>query len=200
MTCKEMVQEFHEANGAVINGCDNGPEVAVLRMRLILEEFAETCVALHEDDTIETADGLADLLYVIYGTAVSYGVPCRDIDEVVPLDTPVLAFNRQEVLRFSRLTLPRLHRVVNALAITPGDCGLALEDLAETIWTYGMRTWGFPMRKLFEEVHRSNMTKTFAKNTTGGKYGAVKPKGPGYKAPGIAGILTMAAEAALQRA
>jgi predicted HAD superfamily Cof-like phosphohydrolase len=56
------------------------------------------------------------------------------------------------------------------------------------------------VRELFEEVHRSNLTKTFAKNTTGGKYGAIKPKGPGYKAPDIAGVLEMAVEKALQRA
>ena len=196
MTCKDMVQQFHEANGAVINGINNGPEVAVLRTRLILEEFAETYSALHENDVIEVADGLADLLYVIYGAAVSYGVKCRDADEE-PLGAPATTFNRQEVLRFGRLALPRLQRVANALAVAPGDCGLALEDLAEMIWSYAAVTWGFPMRKLFEEVHRSNMTKTFAKNTTGGKYGAVKPKGPGYKAPDIAGILKIAVAEAL---
>lgn len=199
MTCKEMVQQFHEANGAVINGTANGPEVAVLRTRLILEEFAETYTALHENDVIEAADGIADLLYVIYGTAVSYGVPCRDIDEE-PLGAPALVFERQEVLRFGRMALPRLQRVANALAIAPGDCGSALEDLARMIWAYAARTWGMPVRKLFEEVHRSNMTKTFAKNTTGGKYGAVKPKGQGYKAPDIASVLRIAAEKALQRA
>jgi predicted HAD superfamily Cof-like phosphohydrolase len=194
-----MVQQFHEANGAVINGINNGPEVAVLRTRLILEELAETYAALHENDVIEAADGLADLLYVIYGAAVSYGVPCSDIDEE-PLGAPTLTFNRQEILRFGRMALPRLQRVVNALAIVPGDCGPALEDLAEMVWAYAARTWGFPVRELFEEVHRSNMTKTFAKNTTGGKYGAVKPKGPSYSAPDIAGVLKTASEKALQRA
>ena len=141
MTCKDMVQQFHEANGAVINGTANGPEVAVLRTRLILEEFAETYSALHENDVIEVADGLADLLYVIYGAAVSYGVKCHDADEE-PLGAPATTFNRQEVLRFGRMALPRLQRVANALAIVPGDCGPALEDLAEMIWAYAARTWG----------------------------------------------------------
>jgi predicted HAD superfamily Cof-like phosphohydrolase len=60
-----------------------------------------------------------------------------------------------------------------------------------------------PVRELFEEVHRSNMTKRFdAKrpDKPGDKYGAVKPKGLGYKAPDIAGVLRIAAEKALQRA
>ena len=191
-SCKQMVQEFHESNGAVINGSKNGPEVAVLRLRLILEEWAETLAALHENNVIEAADGLTDLLYVIYGTSVSYGVKCCDAF-TDPLGFPTAEFERADILRFTRLTMPRLQRVVLALTMAPDDCGSALEDLATCICDTGARTWGFPMREIFEEVHRSNMTKTFAKNTTGGKYGSVNPKGPGYTPPDIAGILTSAA-------
>jgi predicted HAD superfamily Cof-like phosphohydrolase len=191
-TCKEMVQEFHKSNGAVINGSKNGSEVAVLRLRLILEEWAETLAALHENDVVEVADGLTDLLYVIYGTAVSYGVKCRDAF-TDPLGRPATEFERADVLRFIRLTMPRLQRVVMSLTMIPDDCGAALEDLAACICDTGARTWGLPMQELFIEVHHSNMTKTFAKNTTGGKYGAVKPKGPGYEPPDIAGILAAAA-------
>ena len=55
------------------------------------------------------------------------------------------------------------------------------------------------MRELFEEVHRSNLTKTFApaQNTPGGKYGAVNPKGPGYRPPNIQGVLELVRKAAL---
>jgi len=191
-TCKQMVAEFHKLNGAVINGRDNGPEVATLRLRLIFEEHAETLAALHEDNVVETADGLADLLYVIYGTAVSYGAKCRDMFSD-PLGQPATKFERGDVLRFLRLTMPRLQRVVSALTMVPDDCGPTLEDLATIVCDAGARTWGFPMHELFAEVHRSNMTKSFAKNTAGGKYGHINPKGPGYSAPDIAGILRVAA-------
>ena len=189
-TCKDMVQEFHESNGAVINGSKNGSEVAVLRLRLILEEWAETLVALHENNAVETADGLTDLLYVVYGTSVSYGVPCRDVF-TEPLGRPAEKFDRDDILRFMRLMMPRLQRVVLALTMLPNDCGAALEDLATCICDTGARTWGFPMQELFTEVHRSNMTKTFAPkdNHSGGKYGVVNPKGPDYLAPDIAGLL-----------
>jgi predicted HAD superfamily Cof-like phosphohydrolase len=183
-----MVKEFHESNGAVINGSKNGPEVAVLRLRLILEEWAETLAALHENNVVEAADGLTDLLYVVYGSAVSYGVKCRDVF-TDPLGRPAAEFERADILRFIRLMMPRLQRVVLAITIVPDDCGAALEDLATCVCDTGARTWGFPMQELFTEVHRSNMTKTFAKNTTGGKYGAVKPKGPDYEPPDIAGLL-----------
>ena len=189
-TCKDMVKTFHESNGVVINGNKNGPEVAVLRIRLILEEFAETLVALHENNVTEVADGLTDLLYVIYGTAVSYGVKCRDTF-TDPLGRPATEFERADILRFTRLMMPRLQRVVVDLAMAPNDSGAALEDLTTCICDTGARAWGFPMQELFAEVHRSNMTKTFAPkaNHVGGKYGAVKPKGPGYTAPNIVGIL-----------
>ena len=189
-SCKQMVAEFHESNGAVINGRDNGPEVAVLRLRLITEEWAEILVALHENNIVEAADGLCDLLYVIYGTAVSYSVKCRDVF-TDPLGQPATEFEHIDILRFTRLMMPRLQRVVLALTMAPGDCGAALEELVTCVCDTGARMWGFPMRELFEEVHRSNMTKTFVKgkNTPGGKYGTAKPKGPDYTPPNIAGII-----------
>ena len=197
-TCKEMVTEFHKLNGAVIDRPDAGPEVAVLRVRLILEEFAETYAALHENNVVEVADGLTDLLYVVYGAAVSYGVSCQD-QFTEPLGQPATVFDREEVLRFCRMTLSRVRRACTAVDCSPADRAGALSDLAAEICTVGARMWGFPMRALFEEVHRSNMTKTFAPNHSGGKYGAVKPKGPGYQPPDIAGVLTRRAANVTQK-
>lgn len=189
-TCKEMVTEFHRLNGAVIGGLNNGPEVAVLRIRLMAEELAETIAALHQDDIVEAADGLADLLYVIYGTAVSYGVDCSDAFQK-PMKPPVETFDRAGVLAFERTVLRQLSRAADAVGGAPLYCGAALLDLAGMVCRTGSR-YGLPMRELFKEVHRSNMTKTFAQNTPGGKYGSANPKGPGYSPPDIASILDAA--------
>ena len=43
------------------------------------EEFNEFLLAEEQDDYIGVCDALADMLYIIYGTAVSYGMP---IDKV----------------------------------------------------------------------------------------------------------------------
>ena len=191
-SCKDMVTEFHKLNGAVINAPDSGPEVAVLRCRLIHEEFAETFAALHEQNVVEAADGLADLLYVVYGAAVSYGTQCHDSFEE-PLGQSAKSFDRVDVLRFGRMIVPRIQRACVAIDCSPADRKDALYDLAQALCGIGARTWGFPMRELFNEVHRSNMTKTFAgaKNTTGGKYPAgAKAKGPTYSAPDISGVLS----------
>ncbi len=190
-TYTEMVAEFHANNGAVINGRSNGPEVAALRIGLIIEELGETLAAMREQNVVEAADGLADLLYVIAGTAVSYGLRLPE-DMEPALGRPTDRFEPADVARFTRRLLPRLSRVAAALTVAPADAQLAVADLWDATAETAARVWGLPIDTLFREVHRSNMTKTFAgkANTTGGKYPAgVNPKGPGYEPPDVTGVL-----------
>ena len=44
-----------------------------LRAHLILEEAVETCFALLDGEELEALDGCADLCYVIFGTAATFG-------------------------------------------------------------------------------------------------------------------------------
>jgi len=201
---RAMVAAFHKLNGAVIDGHNNGPEVALLRLRLIAEECAETIVAVHKGDVIEVADGLCDLLYVVIGTAVSYALPINLVFHNYGM-VPVEVFSTDqfdalakcanllfwtakcaEALDAGNLRIPPTERALVKL-------GAQLGALADAACVAGA-LWGFPMAELFTEVHRSNMTKTFApdKNMPGGKYGAVNPKGPSYSPPDIAGILDRA--------
>lgn len=46
-----------------------------LRTDLIMEEFTEWLYAHNDGNIVEVADALADLLYVVYGTAHEYGLP-----------------------------------------------------------------------------------------------------------------------------
>src|SRR5262245_21371870 len=76
-----LLKRFHEKFSHAIG--DFGPEIPsdytkTLRMRLIEEEFRELHKALAEDELPQIAKELSDLLYVVFGTAVSYGIP---IDE-----------------------------------------------------------------------------------------------------------------------
>ncbi len=195
-----MVTEFHLLNGSVIDANNPGPEIAVVRTRLMLEEFSETYIALHQNDVVEVADGLADFLYVIYGTAVAYGVTCPDAFRRLT-SPPAEMFASVDTLRFVNRILPRLGRACD-MTIGPSlDLSAALTSLADETCRLGTALWGMPLRELFEEVHRSNMTKTFSPttNTAGGKYGAgVNPKGPGYSPPDIQGVLNRAKEAFLK--
>lgn len=97
-----LVTEFHETYGLPILNTPQLPEDRVhLRYSLIAEEFAELTGALFgpvaralvEEDTdtilshlnaqdrdlVETADALADLIYVIYGAALEFGIPLDSI-------------------------------------------------------------------------------------------------------------------------
>jgi len=54
-----------------------------LRSNLILEEAREFQAASDELDLVEIADAIADLLYVVYGAAVTYGLDAQVLfDEV----------------------------------------------------------------------------------------------------------------------
>lgn len=74
---QEWVKEFHKAFGIYI-GFDGPkfPDEATcnLREELVMEEAKELVQAMKDGDIVGVADGLADLLYVVYGTAVSFGI------------------------------------------------------------------------------------------------------------------------------
>ena len=55
----------------------------LMRMRLILGELSELSAALMKDDEVETTDALADLNYVMCGTAITFDLPwTKAFDEV----------------------------------------------------------------------------------------------------------------------
>lgn len=72
-----LVSEFHRARGQSVYSisCGIGSTVALLRLRLMIEELAETAIIMQEGNGMEKLlDGLCDLLYVTVGTAVEYGL------------------------------------------------------------------------------------------------------------------------------
>lgn len=61
----------------------NGEEEKALRCKLLREETEETCVAIERDDIVEVADGLADLMYIVLGTALYFGIDIEPIFQAV---------------------------------------------------------------------------------------------------------------------
>jgi len=85
-TMFEMVKEFHEKFGLAVG---HGPipflhedldneELYTLRDRLHKEEWKELQDAWEDENLVEYADALCDLIYVLCGTAVSFGI---DLDK-----------------------------------------------------------------------------------------------------------------------
>jgi len=79
------VKDFHKAFGQRIGETPVLPDENERHLRKVLlqEEFNEYITAEAENDIVEIADALADIIYIACGTAVSYGIPLDIIfDEV----------------------------------------------------------------------------------------------------------------------
>lgn len=73
----EKLIEFHDHFGVEVGKIGHIPsdKRAMLRTRLMIEELAELIEAMQMKDYPQIASELADVLYVVYGTAVEYGIP-----------------------------------------------------------------------------------------------------------------------------
>lgn len=80
-----MVLEFHEKVDAYTGGWPHIPPDVVreLRIRLIEEELDEFKQASNQGDIVEVADALADLLYVVNGAALAWGIAMGPINAEV---------------------------------------------------------------------------------------------------------------------
>lgn len=78
---QHMVAEFHRRFGILTATAPtvSGENTRTLRVRLIQEEFDELKEALDQGDLPAIAKELADLLYVVYGSAVSYGIDMEPV-------------------------------------------------------------------------------------------------------------------------
>lgn len=81
MDPQSMVEEFHRKFGIAIGHTPNLPDEGTkqLRMKLMQEEFDELKEAMVTQDLTGVAKELADLLYVVYGTAVAYGMDMEPV-------------------------------------------------------------------------------------------------------------------------
>ena len=73
LTPQDDVREFHEALGIPVNST---PKIrrSELRASLIEEEAAEAVAAIRGGNLVEAIDGLCDLLCVVYGASLEFGV------------------------------------------------------------------------------------------------------------------------------
>lgn len=77
------VAEFHTAFDLPRRtrpSVDVGKSTEMLRISLLEEEVSELVAATHARDLVGIADALADITYVVYGTALTYGI---DLDSVL---------------------------------------------------------------------------------------------------------------------
>jgi predicted HAD superfamily Cof-like phosphohydrolase len=184
------VAEFHAKHDAPI-GCAVktanlwGQDAGILRASLIYEEAGEILLAIHDKDELELVDGLGDLLYVMAGAYVAlYGsIYEHEVD---------LALGRFGGIQADPLWSPNSINVIrnnvalcvetaNKLHIDPSE-----RVLAQGIWA-GERVLavcGYDPKAVFDEIHKSNMTKTPTKGDI-----RVRVKGSDYRAPDLTRFL-----------
>ena len=85
MNYMEEVEKFHKVFGLPVG---SSPQLIpqkqfANRLRLITEELSEYCEGVAEGNIVKVADGLADLLVVVFGTAVEHGLPMNEIFQQV---------------------------------------------------------------------------------------------------------------------
>ena len=80
-----MVQDFHRKFEILIQTAPTNltDETKQLRVRLIQEEFDELKESMATGNLASVAKEMADLLYVVYGTAVSYGIDMKPVFQEV---------------------------------------------------------------------------------------------------------------------
>src|SRR5690606_37112165 len=80
----EAVTEFHQAFGLGIKNtptADLGEDKNLLRYKLMREENEEYLEAANNNDIVEIADALGDMLYILCGTIIEHGLQNK-IEEV----------------------------------------------------------------------------------------------------------------------
>lgn len=72
----ELVGEFMETFGQNVYDNPTFPskKVQKMRVKLIREELKELVEAIKENDIVEVADALTDILYVTYGAGHAFGI------------------------------------------------------------------------------------------------------------------------------
>lgn len=119
---QDQVAAFHATHGVTIG---DSPAIrdGELRVSLIAEEASETIEAIGAGDLVGALDGLCDLLYVAYGTAVSFGVDLEPFfDEVHASNMAKVSAERRadgKVLKSADWQPPRIAELLERLLEEP---------------------------------------------------------------------------------
>lgn len=193
-TALDQVREFHTATGLSDRldapTMDVGDGDRALRRSLLREEAREVRDGLEEGDLVAVADGLADTAYIVYGTAVTYGIPVADHvhadppapggrDGVPAADTAQLADDVDRAVTTCELAerTGDAARFSAALDAAARACRNAADALA------------IPLGAVFDEVHASNMSKADDDGVIHRRADGKVLKGAHYTPPDVAGVL-----------
>jgi predicted HAD superfamily Cof-like phosphohydrolase len=184
------VAEFHRAFGHPVGTAAKLPAQSMrdLRISLIAEELEEYCTAYTANDRIEMADALADLLFVLAGAAVVYGVaPTETVispyEGLAPVEGMADAF--ADYLRDDYVTYLQAEHADDLDAIAAAIVHMMVE-------IFGIaRQSSIPINAVFAEVCRSNFSKLDEHGKPVLRADGKILKSNRYSPPDIAAVLDM---------
>jgi predicted HAD superfamily Cof-like phosphohydrolase len=127
-----MVADFMRSGEQQVNETPVWPneDTRLLRFRLIDEELGELHEAMMNEDIIEVADALTDLLYVIYGAGHAYGID---------LDRCFAEVHRSNMSKFvdGKIIKDANGKVLKPKTYSPPDLSFLLPEMNELPLTEG---------------------------------------------------------------
>lgn len=184
-----QVAEFHEAFGhPILSPMDKPtPERVALRIRLLREEAKELAQGIENRDLHNAAKELTDLYYVYWGAVLEFGM-YRAIQP-----SQVDSGNRTPRLPMSfmgKLFLLHISQKIDRLSDNPdtSDFIKLRNEIDQMCKIMGMSS---QIEKVFDEVHRSNMSKVFPDGTVRYDEGGKVLKPDTYSKADIKSILEL---------
>ena len=124
MSMYNDVLAFHKLFGVPIAPHPTIPpeERLEFRRKFIQEEVDELAGAMDEENFAEILDGIVDLIYVLLGMAIEYGLPVNEgwdevhtsnMRKVGPDGKPIMSVDGQKILKPSGWVRPDLQRLIN---------------------------------------------------------------------------------------
>jgi predicted HAD superfamily Cof-like phosphohydrolase len=162
-------------------GAEPGLRDQVLRKNLIEEERHEVIDAINHENLAHLAGELSDLLYVVYGSAVTFGLDLPDLTLKHKILPPAIRFPVVQKSRISRAVAGLI------IAIDSGDLARVEKNLLTTVMAVARveADCGLDLVPFFAEVQRANMAKASGPVRADGK--RLKP--PDWVAPDLNGVL-----------
>lgn len=123
MTPYDMVEEFHMRFRLPVGEVPQiiSPERVKKRADLLQEELKETTDCMEAENIRGIADGLADLMYVVIGTALEYGIPLEKVFREV---------HRSNMTKLNGVGMPIIRedgKVMKSNLFEPPDLGPILD-------------------------------------------------------------------------
>lgn len=160
MSMFSNVRDFHIAFGLLVStvpGLPDDTALRSLRRNLLAEEVQEYFDAETDNDLVEIADALADIIYIICGTAATYGFEMNDRHYTVskPAGLPYLSLRTEHKEHIRKLYTAYVKAEdANDLNLIRETLQYLMDSAAACASAYDI-----PLRTVFAEVHRSNMNK-----------------------------------------